>query len=111
MMKKLIAPMFALFLIVLLAGTALAAGQNSPVVNEGEWIGAPCMSDDDCGNYKCCSGACAESCYSKELKVGTWIGAPCLSNDDCGDYKCCSGACAENCFSTEIQVSESIFTK
>jgi hypothetical protein len=23
-----------------------------------EWIGAPCISDDDCGEYKCKNSAC-----------------------------------------------------
>ena len=84
----------------------MAAGRAAPGVDQGNWIGAPCISDSDCGDYKCCSGACAESCYSIELKVSTWIGAPCLSDSDCGDYKCCSGACAESCYSMGIKISD-----
>ena len=70
MMKKWFTPMAAIVLVILMAGFAIAGG-NSPFTQENTWIGAPCISDADCGTYKCCNSACAESCYFSEFKISS----------------------------------------
>lgn len=31
-----------------------------------EWPGAPCVTDADCGDLRCCDGVCADSCRADD---------------------------------------------
>jgi uncharacterized membrane protein len=83
-MKKLVSA--AAFAALMAAGPAFAASEGAPSmvlaalapnlaisapstpapdsedkgIQLSEWIGAPCMSNDDCGDYKCENSVCVE---------------------------------------------------
>ncbi|MBU1248518.1 MAG: hypothetical protein KKB70_07460 [Proteobacteria bacterium] len=57
-------PRILLIALLLLCVAAPAWAASAPSLS-GEWIGAPCLADTDCGELKCCQGACAKACTKK----------------------------------------------